>query len=167
MTMTQSNAAGWRDRAVRYIDRTHSYYEAQGFDRQYQYAHHGDVPFAPLSKPLAECTVGVVTTASLVYRPPLAPRTVDSGSTSGAPEKLYTDDLSWDKNATHTDDRESFCPVDCLQGLADEGRIGALAPRFHCAPTEYSQRTTRESDAPEILERLRADGVDVAVLLPL
>ena len=32
--MTQSNA-GWHV-TVRYIDRTHSYYEAQGFDRQYR-----------------------------------------------------------------------------------------------------------------------------------
>ena len=165
--MTHTEAGGWREGAVRYIDRTHAYYEAQGFDRNYQYAHHDDAPFTPLSKPLNECTVGVVTTASLVHRPPLTPRTVDSGPTQAAPERLFTDDLSWDKNATHTDDRESFCPVDCLQALASEGRIGALAPRFHCAPTEYSQRTTRESDAPDLLERLCADGADVAVLLPL
>jgi hypothetical protein len=153
--------------AVRYIDRTHAYYEAQGFDRHYRYAQHDDAPFAPLPKPLAECTLGLVTTAALEPRAPLEPRTVDSGSTRAPPERLFTDDLSWDKQATHTDDRESFCPVGHLAELAAAGRIGALAPRFHCAPTEYSQRFTREQDAPEILRRLREDGADIALLVPL
>ena len=154
-------------RAVRYMDRTRAYYEAQGFERAYAYAQHDDAPFSPLPKPLAECTVGVVTTASLAPRAPLEPRKVDSASTSAPPERLHADDLSWDKEATHLEDRESFCPIGHLRALAEAGVIGALAPRFHCAPTEYSQRATREQDAPELLKRLREDGADVAVLCPL
>lgn len=155
------------ERAVRYMDRTHAYYRAQGFDRDYQYARHDDAPFTPLHKPLAECTVALVTTASLTPRAPLEPRKVDSGSTEAPPERLYADDLSWDKQATHLDDLASFCPIDHLRALAEEGVIGAVAPRFHCAPTEYSQRTTVEKDAPELARRIREDGADVAVLCPL
>jgi hypothetical protein len=155
------------DRAVRYMDRTRAYYEAQGFERAYQYAHHETAPFTPLPRPLAECTVALITTASLVPRAPLEPRKVDSGNAFDPPDRLHADDLSWDKEATHLEDRESFCPIGHLRALAGEGVIGALAPRFHCAPTEYSQRATREQDAPELLKRLREDGADVAVLCPL
>ena len=164
---TAAPTPSWREGAVRYIDRTHAYYDAQGFEDRYRYAEHDDAPFTPLEKPLSASTVGLVTTASIEHRAPLAPRKVDSGSTEAPPERLFTDDLSWDKNATHTDDRESFLPVDVLKALATEGRVGAVAPRFHCAPTEYSQRATREQDAPEILRRLLQDGADVALLLPL
>ncbi|HSG91370.1 MAG TPA: hypothetical protein VLA56_19295 [Pseudomonadales bacterium] len=152
---------------VQYMRRTHAFYAAQGFDRPYRYAHHEAAPFTPLPKPLADCTVGLVITASIHERAPLAPRSVNSGSAVPPPERLFTDDLSWDKQATHTDDVESFCPLGHLDALARDGVIGALAPRFHCAPTEYSQRATIETDAPEILRRLREDGADVALLVPL
>src|SRR4029079_19601756 len=46
------------------------------------------------------------------------------------------------------------------------GRVGAVAPRFHGAPTNRSHRITVETDAPEILRRCRADDVDAAVLVP-
>ena len=152
---------------VAYMARTRAYYEAQGFERPYLYAHHDEAPFAALPKPLAECTVGLVTTASVYPRQPLEPRRVESAPVDPAPSRLYTSDLSWDKGATHTDDVESFCPIAALSALAREGVIGALTPRFHCAPTEYSQRATREHDAPEILRRLEEDGCDVALLVPL
>lgn len=164
---TATPATAWRETAVRYIDRTHAYYDAQGFTQRYRYAAHDDAPFTALTRPLSACTVGLVTTSALDHREPLEPRKVDSGSTETPPHWLFTDDLSWDKNATHTDDRESFLPIGALKALAAESRIGALAPRFHCAPTEYSQRATQAQDAPEILERLRADGADVAILFPL
>jgi D-proline reductase (dithiol) PrdB len=152
---------------VAYITRTREYYEAQGFDRSYRYAQHDDAPFTPLNKPLSECTVGLVTTASMTFRAPLEPRKVASGSTLNPPERLYTDDLSWDKQATHTDDLNSFCPIKHLDVLSRAGIIGELTPRFHCAATEYSHRATLEQDAPEILKRLLEDKADVALLVPL
>ena len=100
-------------------------------------------------------------------RAPAEPRKIDSGSTTPPPAKLYADDLSWDKQATHTDDLNTFCPIEHLQALAAEGVIGALAPHFHCAATEYSQRTTLEEDAPELHRRLLVDEVDIALLIPL
>jgi D-proline reductase (dithiol) PrdB len=152
---------------VGYMARTQAYYAAQGFARSYDYAYHADAPFTPLSRPIEQCTVGLVTTASLEPRAPLEPRKVASAPCKPAPQRLFTDDLSWDKEATHTDDPGSFCPIEVLQEFAQEGAIGGLAQRFHCAPTEYSQRMTRESDAPEILRRLREDAADVALLVPL
>jgi len=152
---------------VAYMERTRRYYEAQGFETPYRYAHHLEAPFTPLPKWLAECTVGLVTTASLYPRMPLEPRKVDSASTLRPPARLYADDLSWDKEATHLDDLGSFCPIEVLQESAAKGVIGGLAARFHCAPTEYSQRATSEHDAPEIYARLKEDGADIALLVPL
>ena len=152
---------------VAYMDRTRAFYEAQGFERSYRWAHHEGAPWAALPKPLSRCTLGLVTTASRYPREELEPRKVDSGDMADPPARLFTDDLSWDKEATHTDDVNSFCPFAPLQALVDAGRLGALAPRFHCVPTEYSQRATIDHDAPEILRRLREDGADIALLVPL
>lgn len=158
---------------VSYVDRTREYYAAQGYARPYVWAHHDDAPFAPLTKPLAQCRVAAITTASPwrdakptdgVLR---GAKQVWSGRSTPPPERLYTDDLAWDKEATHTRDVASFLPLAQLAACAAAGRIGALAPRFHGVPTDYSQRRTREQDAPEILARCREDAVDVAVLVPL
>ena len=82
------------------------------------------------------------------------------------PERLYANDLSWDKDATHMEDRGSYFPVAPLLAAREDGRIGDLAERFHCVPTDYSKRRTREVDAPEILKRCREDAADVALLVP-
>ena len=158
---------------ISYIDRTRELYLAQGYGNPYQWAHFDEVPFAPLTKPLSECRLTLITTASPIREEstseaglPMA-KEVSSGSTASPPEALYTADLAWDKENTHTDDLDSFFPVHRLRELVEAGRIGGLAARYHGVPTEYSQRRTRERDAPEILRRCREDGVDAALLVPL
>ena len=165
------------DRAHRtfmsYIDRTREYYRAQGYERPYEWAFFDEVPFAPLSKPLNESTLALITTASPFDRQSeksdgiVAPKEVSSGPTDAPPKRLYTDDLSWDKEATHTEDLDSYFPIHRLRELVDAGRIGQLASRYHGVPTEYSQRRTMEEDAPEILRRCLEDRVNAAVLVPL
>ena len=158
---------------VSYIDRTREFYSAQGYEKPYCWAQFDEAPFTPLPSPLSELCVTLITTASPV-RERIASdgvlrgdKEVWSGPTDTPPKSLYTDDLAWDKEATHTDDVESFLPIGQLRAFAEEGRIGRLAPRFHGVPTDYSQRRTIERDAPEILRRCREDGVDVALLVPL
>jgi hypothetical protein len=158
---------------VSYIDKSREYYLAQDYGNPYRWAYHQDSPFAPLTKPLAECRVGLVTTASLVPHgsklDPLAPpeKAVFAAPLEPMPGWLYTMHRSWDKESTHTDDLDSFFPVHRLQERAGEGRIRDVAPRFYGIPTEYSQRRTNEADAPELLRLCRKDGVDVAILVPL
>jgi hypothetical protein len=158
---------------VSYIDRTREFYAAQGYERPYRWARFDDVPFAPLAKPLADARVAVVTTASPWRNQQVRDgvlrggKEVWSGDAVTPPERLFTDDLAWDKGATHTDDVETFLPLHQLAAYAAEGRIGSLAARFHGVPTEYSHRRTIDEDAPEILRRCREDGVDVALLVPL
>jgi len=158
---------------VSYIDRTREFYSAQGYDKPYRWAHFSEVPFAKLPRPLADCRVAMITTASPWHTEPArdgvlrGTKEVWSGSTDAVPERLYTDDLAWDKQSTHTDDVESFLAIEQLRHYAEVGRIGSLAPRFHGVPTDYSQRRTIEQDAPEVLKRCREDEVDVALLVPL
>lgn len=154
---------------IDYMERTRRYYEAQGFERPYQWAHFDDIPFGPPAKALRDATVTIVTTA--ISGPdvavPSVGRTARSIAMSDVPETFFTDDLSWDKVTTHTDDRESYFPMLALQELCAEGRIARLADRVHFVPTEYSQRHTLQQDAPQILAACIEDEVDVAVLVPL
>ena len=152
---------------VPYMDRTRRYYAAQGFDKAYAWAHFEDTPFTPLEKPVAESTLALITTAALYDRQATDPRLVASGQTAEPPERLFGNDLSWDKRATHLEDLNSYFPIDRLSELVSEGLLGRVAPRFHCVPTEYSQRRTMTKDAPEILARCREDGADIALLVPL
>ncbi|MEX2228010.1 MAG: hypothetical protein WEB13_00080 [Dehalococcoidia bacterium] len=161
---------------VSYIDKSREYYLAHGYGNPYRWAHHEDAPFAAPAKPLAASRAALITTASLIEGghagPDADPDTLPAGEAYAAPidpppARLYTQHRSWDKDATHTDDLDSFFPVHRLQEYAADGRIGSLASRFYGVPTDYSQRRTIEQDAPRVLEWCREDGVDVAVLVPL
>lgn len=154
-------------RDVPYMERTRDFYRAQGYTKDYQWAHYDDVPFSRLEKPLSECKVAVVTTAMPDTVLGRAQRQVHSCASLPIPNSMYTDELSWHKTMTHTNDVASFLPLTQLKRCKEKGLIGELADRFHSIPTEYSQRNTLENDAPEILARCQQDNVDVAILVPL
>jgi hypothetical protein len=156
---------------VRYIDKTREYYAGEGYARPYRWAHSDDIPFTPLGKPLAACRVGLVTTSEMAIRgatrpvpdddPLRNPYWLPSDTPIG---DLYSLKVAYDRYATTLDDVDSYLPLTRLREYAAEGRIGGLAPRFQTAFSQYSQRKTLTVDAPMILEWLREDRVDVAVL---
>ena len=157
---------------VSYIDRSREYYAAQGYSKPYTWAHHDDVPFTPLRKPISECRVGLVTTAGRTQAEGMigAGRLMRESYAEPAnppPKSLFTDDLFWDKEATHTDDVDSFLPVNRLAEYAAGGRIGPVSPRFYGIPTDYSQGRTSQGAAPRILEWCREDGLDAVLLTAL
>jgi D-proline reductase (dithiol) PrdB len=155
---------------VSYIDKSRELYMARGYANPYRWAHFEDVPFAKLKRPLSQAVVTLITTAHPIpdeEAEGLFLREVYSVPGDDPPERLNTAGLAWDMQATHTDDLDSYFPVHRLQELVRDGRIGSLAQRLHGVPTEYSQRLTKERDAPEILRRCRDDGADAAILVPL
>ncbi|MDE0365531.1 MAG: hypothetical protein OXP09_08150 [Gammaproteobacteria bacterium] len=152
---------------VPYMERTRRYYEAQGFEAPYLWAHNQSTPFVAPAGPISESVLTLITTAALHEREKSDRRDLMSGPLSPPPSRLFANDLAWDRNATHLEDLNSYFPIDRLTELVAAGRIGRLAARFHCVPTEYSQRRTTELDAPEILRRCREDGVDAVLLVPL
>lgn len=154
---------------IPYMERTRNYYRALGYEKDYAWAHFDDVPFARLPKPLAELNVALIATAGPPdesSRDAHGRRRVWSCDVDSPPATFDTD-LAWDKESTHTDDRETFLPIDAMRRLVSRGVIGALAPRFHRAPTDYSHARTMEQDAPELLLRLREDKADAALLTAL
>ena len=152
---------------VRYMARTRDYYAAQGYDAPYAWSHHDDIPFAPLTKPLSECTATIVCTAMPDATYDRAHRRLHVGDFDTAPDAFYTGELAWDRDATHTNDRESYFPLNALRERIDAGDVGGLAPHFYCIPTLYSQRRTIERDAPAIVASCLDNEVDVALLVPL
>lgn len=154
-------------RVVSYIDKSRTYYAAHGYEKPYAWASFDQVPFRPwsdLAKDLSEATIGVVTTTfPEVFT---APKKVYTQPSDPFPEAMFTKDLSWDKDATHTNDVGSFLPLAVLNQMAADGVIGSVAERFYGVPTEYSQRRTH-ADAAEIVAWAKEDGVDAMVLVPL
>jgi D-proline reductase (dithiol) PrdB len=153
------------DVPVPYMERTRRYYRALGYAGDYRWATFEDVPFAPPAKPIAKLRIALITTASPAHFDGV--KRVWSGAISPAPERLFTDNVAWDKESTHTNDRASFLPIEAASELAAEGAFAGLTARFHGVPTEYSQRKTKTEDAPEILARVREDEAEAAILCPL
>jgi len=157
---------------VKYIDKTRAYYQAEGYDKPYSWAHFGQIPFTPfasIATPLSRCRVGVVTTSEMALRDAEAEgddmrRLVYSLPTDAPVDQLYSKKAAYDRYATSLDDVDSYLPLSHLRRFVAEGKIGAVAPRFQVIYSEYSQRKTLTVDAPEILRQMREDRVDVAVL---
>ena len=52
------------DSPVPYMERTRDYYAAIGYTTPYRWAHYVDAPFQPLTKPLSQSRVTIITTAT-------------------------------------------------------------------------------------------------------
>jgi len=165
------------DQPVRYIERTRSYYLGLGYENPYVWAHYIDVPFSPLIKLLKESTLGLITTAvpydaSKGNQGPGAP--YNSIAKFYQPYQRSMDDeidlriahVGIDRQNANMEDSHCWFPLAAAKKAKQLGRIQALSSNFYGLPTNRSQRHTLEIDAPQILEMLRADKVDVAVLIP-
>lgn len=67
MTSERSNEFGFaavHDAPVPYMRRTRDYYLALGYGPPYEWARYAQVPFHPLQKPLVQCRIALITTAS-------------------------------------------------------------------------------------------------------
>jgi len=161
--------------AIAYIERTHAWYRALGYEEPYRYARFDEVPFARLSRPLADCILTLVTTAA-PFQPDKGPQ--GPGAPYNAAAKFhqpYAGDtardhdlriahVAIDRKHTSMEDAGSWFPLPSMRSLARQGRF-RLAPRFHGAPTNRSVRHTLEADVPVIVQRCREDAVDAALLV--
>ena len=161
---------------VRYIDKTREYYQSQGYDKPYKWAHFDDVPFSQPTKPLAESRVALVSTGEVEVKGlDLSEDENQMGNVGGVysipadtPEaRLFSASHSYDKHATTLEDVNAFFPAARLREAVATGRIAGLTERFVGVYNAYSQRRTLERDAPEVLKRLREDGADIAVMVPV
>jgi hypothetical protein len=168
--------AAEHDAPIAYLARVREYYQALGYGAPYEWAHYADVPYRRLARPLSTCRVALVTTAA-PYQPgkgdqgPGAPYNagakffaVYSGDASHDDHDLRISHVAIDRQHTTADDARTWFPLAALRRTQAAGRIDAVAPRFHGAPTNRSHRTTLV-DGAEIVARCRADDVDAAILV--
>ena len=166
-----------QDVPIPYLARIRSYYQALGYGKPYVWAHYVSVPFTPLTKPLSDCRLALVTTAA-----PYQPGKGDQGP--GAPyngaakfHEVYSlpstvepdlriSHISYDRQHTTAEDMRSWCPLAQMKRFAADGEIGGVTQNLHGVPTNRSQKTTIARDAPEILRRVSEDGADAVVLVP-
>ena len=153
--------------SVKYMERTRLFYRAQGFEKDYAWAHFNESPFHKLTKSISQSRVTIVTTAVTDTSVPKSIRTAESIPFKDTPNNFSTSELAWDKETTHTDDRESFFPIEVLNKFASSNRIGSVANRYHFVPTQYSHRATIAEDAPATRRACLEDEVDIAIMIPL
>lgn len=165
------------DIPIQYMQRTREYYLAIGYDTPYRWAHNIDTPFQPLIKPLARSRITIVTTAARFdpTKGDQGPGAAYNGSAkffqvydgdTAQDHDLRISHIAYDRKHTMATDSGTWFPLPRLRRLVAEGRIDEIAPRFFGAPTNRSHRVTVETDAPEILARCKADGIDAAILVP-
>jgi D-proline reductase (dithiol) PrdB len=123
-------------------------------------------------KPLTESTVAIVSTAGLHLR-------TDMPFTAGALDyRVVPGDADWadivmshisanfDRSAFEHDPNISF-PSDRLREMAVAGEIGAVGDRHYSFMGAMPRPELFEDTGSEVGRMLAADGVDVALLIPV
>ena len=164
------------DLPVPYMQRLRNYYLALGYGNPYRWAQYTDVPFTDLKKPLRETKVGLVVT-SAPYQPDKGDQSPGAAYNAAAKfYRVYASDirgkpdvrishLGYDRKYTTAADINSYFPLAQLKAAANEGRIGGLVEHFQGTPTNRSQITTIEQDCVDVLQGLREDGAEAAVIV--
>ncbi len=135
------------------------------------------VPWTPLSKPLADCRVALVSSAGFVLpgQEPFDPRH-RGGDTSfrqvaGDARVAELIDSHRSQSFDHSGMRRDpnlALPLDRLRELAERGRIGSVNRRhLSCMGSITAPGRLVRDTAPEAARWLVEDGVDVALLVPV
>ena len=137
------------------------------------------IPFTPLRKPLSDCTVALLSTAAIARnddrpfdqarerRDPWwgdpSYRVIPLGTTE-SDARLYH--LHIDPRFGQAD-LDVVLPMRRLTELADEGVVRQAAPRHYSIMGYILEPEVLVNEtAPAIADRMRADGVDAAALVP-
>ncbi len=166
-----------KDSPIAYLQRTKEYYLGLGYDNPYEWACFDKTPFKKLSKPVSNARIAIITTAApyqlnkgdqgpgapyngsakffSVYQLPIYP----------APD-LRISHIAIDRTHTSAEDKGTFLPLAAMQRAHESGKIGEIANSLYGFPTNRSQRTNIEIDAPELVKRLRSDKIDAIIAVP-
>ncbi len=143
---------------------------------RFQSLEFGQVPWTPLTKPLAECRVSLVTTGGVHLKWDVPFDMHDSNGdpsfreipVSSPREALTITHRYYDHRAADRD-INVVLPLDVLDWMQGQGRIGGVAASCYSLMGHIlgpHLNTLRARTAPELAARLTADGVDVAIFTP-
>ena len=149
---------------------------ARRFARRANSSPDGPIPFARLSKPLAECTVSLITTGGvhLTSQPGFDMADPDGdASLREIPGDVALAELTithdYYNHSSADKDLNVVFPLAHFRQLTQQGSVGRMARR-HFGLMGHIEgvhlRHLQEKTAPEIAAKLRADGVDFAFLTP-
>ncbi len=138
-----------------------------------------NIPWFPLARPLSDCTVALVSTGGIALKTdvPFDQEGERQNPWWGdpsyriLPKDVKTKDVRvYHLHIDHTlGERDLNCllPVHRLNELENEGKIGKSAPA-HYSFMGYllNPKEFLEISIPAIIENLRADAVDVVLLIP-
>lgn len=163
------------DEPVPYRKRIRDYYVTLGFGTPYRWAHYADVPFTPVTKPVAKMRIALVTTAA-PYKPDAGDQGPGAAYNNAAKfYNLYSGDTSRDhdlrishigidRKHTTAEDINTWFPLPALREADSQGLIGEVAPRFHGLPTNRSHKTTLDVDCKELVARVNEDRADAVII---
>ena len=157
---------------VDYIPRIRDNYARLGY-KAYSWVVNADTPpWAPLSKPLSRCRLGLAASGGIYATGQVAFHYKDDISFREIPADVDTKDLrathfAYDLSDARKDPNVVF-PIDPLRRLVREGFLGSLASRLYTFMGGiYSSRRVTEELAPRLTARFLEDGVDVVLLVPV
>jgi D-proline reductase (dithiol) PrdB len=142
---------------------------------------HLPIPWTPVTKPLSECKVALLTTAGLSMKgdAPFDMEFERQNPTKGDSSwrALRADARTGDVEANHLHIDTSYIdrdlnvalPLERLQGLVEDGTIGSMAETHYSVmgfQGNDSSKLVQES-APEIAASMKSEEVDLALLAPV
>jgi len=158
---------------IRYGERLNAFYRSQGFP-PYQWSVYETAPLAPLTKPLRQCRVALLTSGGVSCKntPPFNPLARNDLRVDAIPQETPADFFVInDAYYNHQDaDRDINCifPLERLGELASEGVIGEVAAHHYSGfmGRTYTRTAVLNEATPALAHRLKQERVDIFVLVP-
>lgn len=158
---------------IRYMEMIRERYSQLGY-AAYQWYQADEPPaWTPLKKPLSKSKVGMLCTAGTYAKGQVAYYYKDDTSIRSIPKSTPTADLRFSHLTEQylpaaRKDPNCVFPIDPIRRLEQEGVVGQFSDELlSCMGAVYSQRRTNEELVPRVVERFQAQGVDLALLIPL
>ena len=157
---------------IDYIERTRALYSALGHPPYRWVENEPLAALARVAKPRAKWRVGLVASGGIYAEGQIAFHYRDDSSYREIPrdtpvEALRATHFAYDLADARRDPNTVF-PLATLRDLARDGVVGEVAPRAYTFMGGiYSSAKVRDALAPALADRLVADAVDVALLVPV
>ena len=155
---------------VDYIQRTKALYSSLNYPT-YKWVKEDEAPLSQLNKPLNKCKVGVICSGGIYLKGQIAFHYKDDSSyrvikSDCSNEDLRVTHFAYDLKDARKDINVVF-PLQTLRDLASEGLIEGIADSVYSFMGGiYSSRKVRDYLAPNLVNQIIKDEVDLVVLVP-